>query len=116
MAERYLEPDDPIVEAFTALPVNETIELPLEKLTPTIIDDMTSSHTPGPIEAYALRARSGAAQHIGRVVLWIADGNHRYFEHSREGHPTITTRKIIPDADHDIRIMFNAQDGWEDVS
>ena len=115
MTERYLETTDPIVEAFTALPIDAVTQLPLRALTPTIIDDMTSSHTPGPIEVYALRARKGTAQQIGRVALWIADGNHRYFEAMREGHTTIVARKVIPDAEHDIRVMFNAHDAWEDV-
>ncbi|HKR81994.1 MAG TPA: hypothetical protein VJR27_03260 [Candidatus Saccharimonadales bacterium] len=116
MAEQYLEPDNPTVEMFAALPVGEVAEVPIDALTPTIVDDMTSSHTPGPIEAYALRVRSNAnAKRIGQVIIWIADGNHRYFEHVREGRNTIATRKIIPDPDHDIRVMFSAEGKWEEM-
>lgn len=116
MAEQYLDPDDPIVEMFTALAVNEVAEMPINALSPTTIDDMTLSHTEGPIEAYALRVRSHIhPQRIGQVVIWIADGNHRYFKRRREGLATLATRKVIPHPDNDVRVMFNTSDAWEEM-
>lgn len=113
MAEQYLDPDDPIVQTFSALPVGAVMEVPIGALTPTISDDMTASRTAGPPEIYALRALT--PRRLGKVVLWIADGNHRYFEHRNRGAATIHTRKVIPDPEHDIHIMFDAADNWEDL-
>lgn len=115
MPERYLEPTHPTLEIFATLPVGEVLELPLDVLTPSDVDDWTSSHTPGPIEAYALRYRGAHAQRVGQVVLWIADGNHRYYTHLREGRTTIPARKVVPNPENDIRFMFGATDSWEDI-
>ena len=69
MMERFFEPEHPTLQIFAALPLDATLELPLDALTPSDADDWTSSHTPGPIDVYALRYRGAYAQRVGHVVL-----------------------------------------------
>lgn len=111
MAEQYLPPEHPIVQAFIELPVDGEIELPLDVLTPITIYGGKSSLTPNdPIEVYLLRCTR--APHIGELALWISDGHHRYYKALLHDHAhTINARKIIPDPDHDVRIIFGAAAG-----
>lgn len=109
MTEIYHQLTDEHLKAFNALPVGRIIELPIGHLTPTIVDDYVASQTHGPIDAYALRHKAS-----GLGVIWIADGNHRYYQHFRAQRTTVWIGKIIPDPDNDIRFMFGCFDEWEE--
>jgi hypothetical protein len=107
---------------FRELEVGEIMKIPLSKLSPTSIDDFTSSHTPGPIEVYSLK-KVVKGQTITKIH--IADGNHRYFDQLRYGKKIareaginfnpetelVEVKKINPEPENDIRYMFNAK-GW----
>lgn len=112
-------------DLFEKLPLGETIDLPADVLTPTIVDDMLSSHSTGPIHAYLLKKEGDQGE--TKRTIWIADGNHRYHTQVRnasfqaqlagndfdKSQVMVRVRKIIPDPKNDIRIIWKATD-WHD--
>jgi hypothetical protein len=114
------EIDTDLMAEFLGAPLGTVMKLPVTMLTPMMDDDSTSSHSGGAIEVYHLHR----VEDDGSITtqLWIADGNHRYFDLIREARIRsetegsvfvlrellIPVRKIIPDPENDIRLIWGA--------
>ena len=113
------------IDLFMALPLGETMKIPANLLSPTTADDWIGSYSEGPIEVYALHRKNEKGKKITKI--WIADGNHRYFDQLREAsfkanlngeefsenQLMVQAIKIKPHRDNDIRYMFNATEWHE---